>query len=111
MVKNSLYILIASLLLVSCDDNTSNVDDTGSSRKSFNSIRQVDYNNAKAIDTEILIEIESKCKNQENGLAILIGDDENNNGILEYQEAYHTGSLTVLCNGQNGQISLSIYSL
>ena len=106
MVKRLMYILLPSILFVSCNDSTGNVSDNGNKVRSFSNIlvRQIDAKSARIEEEDVLQKIEDKCYQRNNGIAILTGEDSNNNGILEYAEAMETGTISILCNGRDGQI-------
>lgn len=106
MVRKFIYLLLPSILFVSCNDSSGNVSDEESKARKYQNvlIRQVDYKSARDDENDVIQRIEDKCNYRSNGLAILTGEDSNGNGLLEYNEAVETGTVSVLCNGRDGQI-------
>lgn len=103
MVKKIIYLLIVSLMLVSCDDSSTNLD-TSDAKSYTGVLRVVSSSNARSEEGNILYLIKTKCGAENEGLAILSGDDLDLDGILEYEEALETGESSILCNGTDGQI-------
>lgn len=109
MVKQGIYLFIVSLMLISCEDSNSNLDTTNSNGTSSGYlysglIRQISTKTATSYDDDALTRIKQDCGSEENGLIILNGSDEDADDILEYGEAIKNGTVSVLCNGQDGQI-------
>jgi len=102
MVKKSIYLFVISLIFVSCDDSSSNINNTTGSGTGYGGIlRQVSSVDAKSDEKIILTKIKDECGSEENGFMILSGDDIDLDGLLEYEEA---NGKSILCNGKNGQI-------